>query len=129
MKNRVFLARSEAANHKKLEVTLRQLTGDRLTAEQRDQIAHGLTGRRQYTFRVCHEPGAFCSEVNPKNTRDGKTVTRTLFGDLEHLSKSPVAVLVHCLVPEERSSIVYIYLPTKKEETHDVPRKEETVVV
>lgn len=126
MKNRVFLARPEAVNHRKLEVTLRQLTGDRLTAEQRAQIGHGLVCRRQYTFRVYQDPGTFCREVNPKNTRDGQTVIRTLFGDLERLAMMPAAVLVQRLTPEERSNTVHIYLPKKKEETRDVPRKEET---
>ncbi|MPM49561.1 hypothetical protein SDC9_96291 [bioreactor metagenome] len=125
MKNRVFLAQPESVNRRKLDVTLRQLTGDRLTAEQRDRIGRGLDARRQYAFQVCRCPGAFCREVNPKNARDGQTIIRTLFGDLEHLSKRPAAVLVRRLAPGERSNTVYIYLPTKKEETHHVHRERE----
>ena len=126
MKNRVFRALSEADNRRKLDVALRQLTGDRLTLEQRRQIGHELVAGRQYTFRICQDPGAFCREVNPKNARDGQTIIRTLFGDLGHLSEMPVAVLKQQYFSKGRSDTVYIYLPTKKEERRNVPRKEET---
>lgn len=126
MKNRVFQARSETDNRRKLDVTLRKLTDDRLTVEQRGQIGRELVEGRQYAFQICQDPGVFCREVNPKNARDGQTIIRTLFGDLEYLSEMPAAILVRRLSPEERSSTVYIYLPTKKEERRDVPRKEET---
>lgn len=126
MKNWVFRARSEADNRRKLDVTLRKLTGDRLTVEQRGQIGRGLSAGRQYAFHICQDPGAFCREADPKNARDGQTIIRTLLGDLEYLSEMPAAILVRRLAPEDRSNTVYIYLPTTKEERHNVPRKEKT---
>lgn len=38
MKNRLFIAAEDAVNRRKLDVTLRQFTADRLTGEQRQLI-------------------------------------------------------------------------------------------
>lgn len=113
MKNKGFQAQTEAECRKKLDATLRQLTDNRLTEEQRRMVGEAVGWRRQYSLQVLEDPGAFCLEVNPKNGLDGLTVYHTIFGDLEDLEQV-AAVLVRRLASQGRT--VYIYLPSLPKE-------------
>ncbi len=125
MKNQAFQTQTEAECRKKLDAALRQLTGDRLTEEQRRLVWQAVGWHRQYTLQILENPGTFCREVNPKNGLDGLTVYHTIFGDLEELGQE-AAVLVCRQTSPGRPRTVYIYLPKKKEEDRDDARKEET---
>lgn len=121
LRNQAFQAQTEAENRKKLEIVLRQLTGDQLTPEQRWQIAQAVGCRRQYRFRLCQGPDI------PLNTADGhQMAAHLIFGDAKGESPGPAAVLVRCSTPGAESNTVYIYLPEEKEEQWDEIRKEET---
>ena len=121
LRNRAFQAQTKAENRKKLEIVLRQLTGDQLTPEQRWQIAQAVGCRQQYRFRLCQGPDI------PLDTADGRQVAAHLiFGDAKGESPGPAAVLVRCSTPGAESNTVYIYLPEEKEEQWDDIRKEET---
>lgn len=123
MKNQEFQTQTEDECRRKLEAALRQLTDDRLTEEQRRLVGRAIGWRRQYSIQVMEEPGAFCLQVNPKNGMDGQMVFHTIYGDLEDLGQA-AAVLVCRTTPQGRLCTVYIYLPRKKEEERDDPRKE-----
>ena len=119
LRNRAFQAQTEAENRKKLEIVLRQLTGDQLTPEQRWQIAQAIGCRQQYRFRLCQG-----SDI-PLDTPDGRQMAAHLiFGDAKGESPGPVAVLVQCSTPGAGTNTVYIYLPEEKEEQWDDARKE-----
>lgn len=121
MKNQVFLAQSDADMRRKLDVVLRQIAGNRLTAKQRHQIAAAV-GRRQYRFKFTQVPGL---PLEVKNAADDQTVIRPIFGDLKGVARGPTAVLVHGRVLGEEENTVYLYLPREKEEPRDESRKEE----
>ena len=53
MKNQLFLAAEDAVNQRKLDVTLRQFTADRLTEEQRWLIESAIGYQRQCYLQVC----------------------------------------------------------------------------
>lgn len=125
MRNQVFQAQTESECHKKLDAALRQLTGDRLTEDQRRMVGETVGWRRQYSLQILDDPGAFCLVVNPKNGIDGLTVYHTIFGDLEDLEQA-AAVLVYRPVSPDRVRTVYIYLPRGKGGERDDSRKEET---
>ena len=121
MRNQEFQAQTKAQSRKKLEIVLRQLTGDQLTPEQRWPIAQAVGCRRQYRFRLCQGPDI------PLDTADGRqVVAHLIFGDAKGESPGPAAVLVRCSTPGAESNTVYIYLPEEKEEQWDDIRKEET---
>ena len=128
MKNQAFQEQTEEVCRRKLDAALRQLTGDRLTEEQRSLVGQAVGWHRQYSLQVLEDPGAFCREVNPKNGMDGLTVYHSIFGDLEELGQE-AAVLVRRLASPGRHRTVYIYLPKKneEEERNDARKKETTV--
>lgn len=109
MKNESFKAQTEMERRKKLDVVLRQLTGDRLTMAERRMIGEAIGYRRQYSLRLCRSPRAFLHRTAPN---DGVTCIQTIFGSLEDQPETPAAALVH----QSDAHIVYIYLPVKKEE-------------
>lgn len=125
MKNQGFQAQTLEECRRKLDTTLRQLTDDRLTEEQRRMVGKVIGWQRQYSFQVLDDPGAFCLKVNPKNSLDGLTVYNTIFGDLEDLEQG-AAVLVRRLGSPGLACTVYIYLPREKGGERDDSRKEET---
>ena len=53
MKNRLFIAAEDAVNRRKLDVTLRRFTSDRLTEEQRQIIEMAVGYQRQCCISVC----------------------------------------------------------------------------
>lgn len=119
LQNQAFQAQTEAENRKKLEIVLRQLTGDQLTPEQRWQIAQAVGCRRQYRFQLCQGPDTLL------DTAEGSQMAAHLiFGDTRGESPGPAAVLVRCSTPGAESNTVYIYLPEEKEEQWDDARKE-----
>ena len=121
MKNRAFQVQSEVENQRKLEVVLRQLSGDRLTGEQRRLIGEAIGFCRQYSFRLCRPPSL--PTISSQQT-GGYTAVRTIFGNLEGRTDEPAAALVRCSAQGEEQNTVYIYLPVEKEEQRDEPRKE-----
>ena len=116
MRNQAFQAQTETENRKKLEIVLRQLTGDQLTAQQRRQIVQAVGGRQQYSFH-------FCQGLDiPLNTadQDGTQVAvHPIFGDAKGAHSGPAAVLVRCSAPGAESNTVYICLSKEKEEQRD----------
>lgn len=123
LRNQAFQAQTEAENRKKLEVVLRQLTGNQLTPQQRQLIVQALGGQQQYRFRLCQR-----SDI-PLNTTDqdgSQMAFHLIFGNSKGERPGPAAVRVWCSTPGAESNTVYIYLPEEKEEPRDDTRQEET---
>ena len=123
LKNQVFQAQTEAENRRKLEIVLRSLTNDQLTAHQRRLIAYAVGCRRQYRFQLCQRPDSLPDAVN---LSDDQTVIRQLFGNVKGEKNQPAAVLVRRTAQGQETNTVYIYLPKEKEEQGDDARKKET---
>ena len=119
LRNQAFQARTETGKRRKLEVVLRQLTGDHLTDQQRQLISQTVGCCQQYSFQLCYEPGAPALTANG----DGQAAVYRIFGDT---AKGPTAVLVRTPGQGEMSNTIYIYLPTQREEKGDDTRQEET---
>lgn len=123
LKNQVFQAQTEAENRRKLEIVLRSLTDDQLTAHQRRLIAYAIGCHRQYRFQLCQKPDFLPDVVN---AGDDQTVIRQIFGNAKGGQTQPAAVLVQHPAQSKETNTVYIYLPKEKEEQGDDARKKET---
>lgn len=123
LRNKAFQSQTNAENLRKLDVVLRSLTNNRLTARQRRLIAYAIGGRRQYSFRLCQRPDAL---PNTTDTAAGQTVIRRIFGTVNGGDNQPAAVLIRHPGQDGTASTVYIYLPEEKEEYGDDTREEET---
>lgn len=115
MRNQAFQARTETEKRRKLEVVLRQLTGNYLTAQQRQLISHMVGCGQQYNFRLCQESGM-------PDVMDDQAVVRPIFGDTADGVNGPAAVLVCTTDQGEVSNTIYIYLPIPREEKRDDTR-------
>jgi hypothetical protein len=98
-----------------LEVVLRQLTGNYLTAQQRQLISHMVGCGQQYNFQLCQESGM-------PDVMDDQAVVRPIFGDTADGVNGPAAVLVCTTDQGEVSNTIYIYLPIPREEKRDDTR-------
>jgi len=121
LKNKIFQVQTKLENQRKLEIVLRQLTGDQLTSEQRHLIGEAISFYRQYHFRLCRSSSL---PTITSQQQCGRAAIRPIFGDLEGRTNEPAAALVRCSVQGEEQNTVYIYLPVEKEEPRDEPRKE-----
>lgn len=119
MKNKLLQSLTVAEKAKKLDVTLRRLTGDRLTEAQRHMIGAAIGGKRQFAFRVLRSPDL-------PDLPDGM-VRQPIFGDLRGVARGPTAVMFRQTRPGQQKNVVYIYLPGEKEELRDESREEETM--
>ena len=94
LKNQAFLKKSTMCRAKKLDVVLRQVTGDTITREQRLKLARALGLRRQYRFRLCQSRRAFQSAVNSAQGLDGENAVRILLSDRDSPKSTPMAAIV-----------------------------------
>lgn len=111
MKNQLFLAAEDAVNQRKLDVTLRQFTADRLTEEQRWLIESAIGYQRQCYLQVCQTEQKIRQVIALQKTDPKRTVVRVLFGGLESLPECSAAVLVYRRQPHGVSNTVYLYIP------------------
>ena len=112
MKNQLFLAAEEAVNQRKLDVTLRQFSGDRLTEEQRQLIETAVGYDRQCCLIVCPSAQKFCQTVALQEADPKRTKLQMLYGALESLPETAAAALVYRYRPAlGMSSTVYLYIP------------------
>lgn len=120
LKNQAFLKKSTMCRAKKLDVVLRQVTGDTITREQRLKLARALGLRRQYRFRLCPSRRAFQSAVNSAQGLDGENAVRILLSDRDSPKSTPMAAIVR--MPGHGGRMVYFYLPKRKEAALNEPR-------
>lgn len=111
MKNQLFLAAEEAVNQKKLDVTLRQFTADRLSEEQRQLIETAVGYQRQCCITVCPTEQKFRQAAALQEADPMRTAVQMLYGSLETLPESPAAVLIYHRRFPETSNTVYLYIP------------------
>lgn len=112
MKNQLFLAAEDAVNQRKLDVTLRQFTGDLLTEEQRQLIAAAVGYDRQCSIKVCSTAQKFLEVAALQKTDPKRTALQLLYGELESLPANPAAALVYRYRPlQGMSNTVYLYIP------------------
>ena len=123
MRNQAFQVSAEAEKRRKLEIVLRRLTGDQLTAQQRLLIGRAIGHHEQCSFCLCQEPGVL-SGITDKE--DGKTTVRLIFGDAMGEISTPTAILVRTPSQGGMSNTIYIYLPILKERKRDDAQQEET---
>lgn len=114
MKNQLFLAAEDAVNQRKLDVTLRQLTADRLTEEQRGLIESAVGYQRQCYLQVCQTEQKLRQVIALQKADPKRTVVRVLFGGLDLLPECSVAVLVYRRQPQGVSNTVYLYIPKEE---------------
>lgn len=113
VRNQLFRTAKRRENLRKLDITLRRFTDDRLTKEQRLLISSALSRHSQHRLQVCRTAVAFDSAMKECA---GETGARILFGCLETHPDAPAAALVCQGGSSGRSDAVYIYLPTETEE-------------
>ena len=123
LRNQAFQVRTETKKRRKLEIVLRRLTGDHLTAQQRLLISRAIGHREQCRFHLCQEPGVL-SGITDKE--DGQTTVRLIFGDAIGEISAPTAILVRTPSQGGMSNTIYIYLPISKERKRDDTQQEET---
>ena len=116
LRNQAFQVSTEAEKQRKLEIVLRRLTGDHLTAQQRLLISRAIGQREQCSFRLSQEPGVLSGIADKENT----TVC-PIFGEIS----APAAILVHTPSQGGMSNTIYIYLPISKERKKDDTQQEE----
>lgn len=122
LKNQTFAKKDMADRAKKLDVVLRQLTGDAITKEQRQCLQYALRHRRQFRLQLCTTGCDFKNAVFPELTKEGgERRVRMLLGKESGL----MAALVSCHPPEMGDSAVYLYLPKSKEAMCDAMQGEE----
>ena len=112
LKNQTFAKKDMADRAKKLDVVLRQLTGDAITKEQRQCLQYALGHRRQFRLQLCTTGCDFKQAVSLGLTKDckGKRVRMLIENDC-----GMVAALVSSQLPGKRDTTVYLYLPEAKE--------------
>ena len=123
LRNQAFQVSAEAEKRRKLEIVLRRLTGDQLTAQQRLLIGRAIGHHEQCSFCLCQEPGVL-SGITDKE--DGKTTVRLIFGDAMGEISTPTAILVRTPSQGGMSNTIYIYLPISKERKRDDTQQEGT---
>lgn len=111
MKNQLFLAAEEAVNQRKLDVTLRQFTADRLSEEQRQIIETAVGYQRQCYIVICPTAQKFRQAAALQEAAPGRTAVLMLFGSLETLPECPAAALVYRRRFQETTNTVYLYIP------------------
>ncbi len=122
MKNRTFQAAKLRKNCRKLDVALRQFTGDRLTEEQRSLISSTLGPRSQYWIQVYRTADGLRRALNRHaNTAD----IQLLFGGLETQTSAPAALIARS-GSGRTAKVVYIYLPTEMEGNWDGSRSKKS---
>lgn len=111
MKNQIFIAAEDAVNRRKLDVTLRQFTADRLTEEQRQIIETAVGYQRQCCISVCPTVQKFRQVMALQETDPKRTSMLMLFGSPESLPEEPAAALIYRRRFPEISNTVYLYIP------------------
>ena len=111
MKNQLFLAAEEAVNQRKLDVTLRQFTADRLNKEKRHLIEAAVGCQRQSCIIVCPTEQQFRQAVAVQKALPRRAAIQMLVGSLKTLPAHPAAALVYRYRPQGMSSTVYLYIP------------------
>lgn len=122
LRNQVFQTQTETGKRRKLEIVLRSLTGDQLTAHQRRLIACAIGCCQQYRFQLCQKPNFL---IGPADAGDGQAVIHRIFGSAKGGENQPAAVLVRCPARGSEANTVYIYLPEKEEKQRNDIRKKE----
>lgn len=112
LNNQTFMKASASDRVKKLDIALRQLTGDAMTKEQRQRLLYALGHRKQYRLQLCTTGCDFKQAVSLGLTKDckGKRVRMLIENDC-----GMVAALVSSQLPGKRDTTVYLYLPEAKE--------------
>lgn len=110
MKNQLFLAAEDAVNRRKLDVTLRQFTADRLTEEQRQLIESAVGYQRQCYLQVCQTEQKLRQVMTLQKADPKRTAVQVLFGGLESLPECSTAVLVYRRQPQGVSNTVYLFI-------------------
>lgn len=113
MKNQAFARQNQMDQNKKLRVVLRQLTADRLTAEQRLSIEQALGFQHQHYLQSYDSPQELSRAISRDSVHCKCVSSKTLFGGL---SDPPMARLIRRIGSRGPESTVYIYLPDQKEE-------------
>ena len=111
MKNQLFIAAEDAVNRRKLDVTLRQFTADRLTEEQRQIIETAVGYQRQCCISVCPTVQKFRQVMSLQETDPKRTSMLMLFGSPESLPGEPAAALIYRRRFPETSNTGYLYIP------------------
>lgn len=115
--------RANIDKQRKLEIVLRQLTGDHLTAQQRQLICQAVGCREQYSIQL-RQGSKPPSDIAV--AEEGRTIIRQIFGDTEGETDGPTAVLIRTPVQGGMSNKIYIYLPTPREENGDDTQQKES---
>lgn len=123
LRNRAFQVRANIDKQRKLEIVLRQLTGDHLTAQQRQLICQAVGCREQYSIQL-RQGSKPPSDIAV--AEEGRTIIRQIFGDTEGETDGPTAVLIRTPVQGGMSNKIYIYLPTPREENGDDTQQKES---
>lgn len=113
LKNQAFARQNELKHRRKLRVVLRQLTQNRLTAEQRCVIEQAAGHQRQCHLKLCSTPQVIRRTIDMNSTHSRTTAAKTLFGSLDN---PPMALLVHQIGANGTDNTICIYLPDEKEE-------------
>ena len=122
LRNQAFQTRANTEKERKLEIVLRQLTADHLTAQQRQLIRQAIGCREQYSIQLCQDIGPLSDAAV---TGDGQPIIRWIFGNAEANASDPAAVLIRTPIQGGMSNTVYIYLPMPREEKKDDTRQKE----
>lgn len=123
LRNQTFQVRANAEKQRKLEIVLRQLTGDLLTAQQRQLICQAVGFREQYSIHLCQSP-----RPSPDVTvaEERRTIIQPIFGKTEGEANDPAAILVRTPIQGGMSNRIYIYLPMPREEKGDDTQQKES---
>lgn len=107
---------------KKLDIVLRQLTGDAITKEQRQRLLYALGHRKQFRLQLCTTGFDFKQAVSPGKTKEDKAkrVRMLIKNDC-----GMEAALVSSQLPGKRNNTVYLYLPETKEAVLDAMQEKE----
>lgn len=122
LRNQEFQIRAKAEKRRKLEIVLRRLTGDHLTAYQRQLISQAIGCREQCSFQLCQELKTF-SGITDK--QDGGSTIHQIFDDTTGEIGTAAAVLVRTPGQGGMSNTIYIYLPILREEKRDETQQEQ----
>lgn len=122
VKNQTFKQKGKLDRAKKLDVILRQMTGDAITQEQRKHLQCALGHRRQYRLRLCATGCDFEQAVTLKHGKagEGKHV-KMLSGSNCGL----LAALVSGQATKKGGNTVYLYLTKSKEASDDAVQKKD----
>lgn len=121
LKNRLFKTQSDSEASKKLDMVLRQLSGNLLTDDQRVRIEQLLESERQYLIRLCRSRQVFDGmlQIEPNTSPVYPLV------DKDSQNEIPLAAIIRNPCGEVESSMLCIYIPSE-EGQQDEPRDKET---